>query len=97
MTSQSPWKECCEQLRSSSAPLTLKARIVVEFLRCLLDSECPPLLQTGLIQAVFSAVQRNDLLAEIQRRIRQEFRFDERALRNLDVELGYYLDHNVIA
>lgn len=95
---RSPFRECVEELRvtaASASPL-LTTAIVVEFLKRIMDSDCPTLLDIGLIQTVFSAVKRNDVLMKIGEQIRREFRLNPMICESLEIQLRYYCENNVL-
>lgn len=97
-SSRSPFRECINELRvtaTSASPL-LTTAITVDFLKRITGSDCPRLLRTGLIQAVFAAVKRNDVLLRIGEQIHAEFLLNPLIQRSLKIELGYYREHNIL-
>ncbi len=86
-----PLKQCVRWIGKCPLRLRDKAQFAMEFLRLLRRSDCIPLKQTPVIQAVLDAIGNTNAVKSMLQRLDQFFQIDFPSAEFLKAELLYWL------
>jgi hypothetical protein len=90
-----PFKQCIALIGKSAVNVREKAQIALEALKLLRQSDCGPIRQSPIIQAILNSVGSPQAVMGIYGRLRREYAVDYPSLDFFEPEFEYWLKSHV--